>query len=78
MTHPEPGSSELETVLNVDDSDCLALASRQLEKKLNPKCMTIQDWVEAQSKDKIIGEIVHLLKSKKLCFHKSVKMTKMR
>ena len=28
--------------------------------------MTKQDWVEAQSKDKTIGEIIHLFKSKKL------------
>ena len=68
MTHLEHGSSELEKVVNVDNSDCLA--TRQLEKKLNPKCMTIHDWVEAQCKDKIISKIVHLFKSKKLCCHK--------
>ena len=51
ITCPEHGSSELEKVLNVDNSDHLAIG--QLENKLNPKCMTIQDWVEAQSKDKI-------------------------
>ena len=28
--------------------------------------MTKQDWVEAQSKDKTIGEISHLFKTKKL------------
>ena len=32
--------------------------------------MTIKDWAEAQSKDKIISEIVHLFKSKKLSCHK--------
>ena len=67
MTCPEPGSFELETVLNADDSDYPALATRQLESKLIPKCMTIQDWIEAQSRDKIISDIVHLFKSKKLC-----------
>ena len=28
--------------------------------------MTKQDWVEAQSKDKTIGEIIHLFKTKEL------------
>ena len=32
--------------------------------------MTIQDWVEAKSKNKIISEIAHLFKSKKPCCHK--------
>ena len=49
----------------MDDSDYLA--TRQLENKLNPTGMTIQDWVESLSKDKIINKIVHLFKSKKLC-----------
>ena len=52
MTHHEPLSSELETVLHANDSDHLAPATRQVENKLNPKYMTIQDWVEAQSKEK--------------------------
>ena len=65
-TCPEHGSSEVRKVVNTDDSSCLT-TDGQLENKLNPKCMTIQDWVEAQSKDKIISEIVHLFKSKKLC-----------
>ena len=56
----------LKTVSKADNSDHLALASGQSGDKLNPKCMTKQDWVEAQSKDKIIGEIIHLFKSKKL------------
>ena len=33
--------------------------------------MTKQDWVEAQSKYKIIGEIIHLFKTKKLYCSKS-------
>ena len=49
-------------------TDCLT--TRQLENRLNPKFMTIQGWVEPQSKDKIISKIVHLFKSKKLCCHK--------
>ena len=66
MTHLEYGSPELEKELKGDDLD--HPATRQLEKILNPKCMTIQDWVEAQSKDKIISEIFQLFKSKKLCY----------
>ena len=68
MKHPEQGSSELESIISADDFDCLT--NRPLENKLNPKCMTIQDWVDAQLKDKIIGEIVLLSKSRKLCSHK--------
>ena len=37
---------------------------------MEPKCKSIQDWVKAQSKGKIFGEIVQILKSKKLCHHK--------
>ena len=65
--HLEHGSSKVKKVVRTDHSNCPT--ARQLEDKLNPKCMTIQDWVEAQSKDKIIGEIVQLFKSK-LCCHK--------
>ena len=68
MACPELGSSKLKDKSSVDDSD--HPTARLLENTLNPKCMPIQDWVDAQSKDKIIGEIVLLLKSKKLCFHK--------
>ena len=56
----------LKTISKADDSDHLALASGQSEDKLNPKCMTKQDSVEAQSKGKTIGEIIHLFKTKKL------------
>ena len=66
MTHSEPESSVLKTVSKVDDSAHPALASRQSGNKLNPKCMNKQDWVEDQSKDKTVGEIIHLFKSKKL------------
>ena len=63
MTHPEPELSVFQTVSNVDDSDHQAPASRQSGDQLNPKCMTQQDWVEAQSKDNTIGEIIHLFKT---------------
>ena len=45
-------------------TDHPALAPRQTGDQLNPKCMTKHDWVEAQSKDKTIGEIIHLFKTK--------------
>ena len=64
----ENGSSEARKVVSVDDSSLPT--ARQLEDKLNSKCMSIQDCIEAQSKDKIIGEIVQLFRSKKLYHHK--------
>ena len=66
MTQLEHESSVRKTVPKADNSDHPALASRQSGDKLNPKCMTKQDWVEAQSKDKTISEIMHLFKTKKL------------
>ena len=66
MTHLEPESSVLQSVSKADDSGHLALTSRWSGDKLNPKCMMKQDWVEAQSKDKIIGEIIHLFKNKEV------------
>ena len=62
----EHESSILKTVSKVDNFDHLAPTSGQSGDKLNPKYMTEQDWVEAQSKGKTIGEIIHLFKSKKL------------
>ena len=56
----------LQTVSKVDEPDYLALASRQSVDQLIPKCMTKQDWVEAQSKGKTISEIIHLFKTKEL------------
>ena len=61
MTCLEHGSSELENITNADDSD--HLTTRPLENKLNPKCIIIQNWVEAKSNDKIISKIVHHFKS---------------
>ena len=61
----EPESSVLKTISKAD-SDNPPLASRLSGYKLNPKCMIKQDLVEDQSKDKIISEIIHLFKSKKL------------
>ena len=66
MTLLEHESSLLKTVSKTHNSDHLALTSGQSGDKLNPKCMTKQNWVEVQSKDQTIGEIICLLKSKKL------------
>ena len=78
MTHPEHELPKLKTTSKADDSDHPALASRQSGDRLNPKCMTKQDWVEAQSKDKTIGKMFHLHKSKKYTVVKSIELTKMR
>ena len=59
MTCLEHELSMLKTVSKADDSDHLALTSRQSGDKLNPKCMTMQDWVE--SKGKTISEIIHFV-----------------
>ena len=63
MTCPEHEPPTTGKVVNADDSGCLTTG--KLENKLNPRVMTTQDLVEAQSKDKIISKIVHLFKPKK-------------
>ena len=78
MICPEHESSILKTASKADDSDHMAPASGHSGDELNPKCMMKQDWVEAQSKDKIIGEIICLLKSKKLYCCKINEIDKMR
>ena len=59
LTPPEAESFALQT----DDSSHLG---KDQDPSLNPRCMTTLDWVEAQSKDKIIGEVICLYKSKEL------------
>ena len=61
LTHLETESSKLNVLSHpgVDN-----------DSPLNPKCMTISDWVEAQSRDKNVREIVHLFKAKELQDHK--------
>ena len=49
--------------LQMDDSSHLR---KDQDPSMNPRCMTILDWVEAQSKDKTIGKVIHLYKSKEL------------
>ena len=53
----------MKTVSKPDDSSHLGLAT---DHQLNPKCMTTLDWVQAQHKDKTIGEILQLFKAKEL------------
>ena len=62
-THPESESSVTKTVSKPDNSSHPELAT---DHQLNPKCMTKLDWVEAQSKDKTIGEIIQFFKAKEL------------
>ena len=56
-THLEAASFASKTVSKLDDSSCLGVNS---DPPLNPKCMAKLDLVEAQSKDKNIGDIIHL------------------
>ena len=67
LTHPESDSSVSKTVSKLNDSSHLEVDT---DLPLNPKCMTTLDWVEAQSKDKTIGEIIQLLKAKELQYQK--------
>ena len=56
-THPEAELFASKTVSKPDDSSHLGVDN---DFQLNPKCITTLDWVEAQSKDKNIDEIIHL------------------
>ena len=62
-TCPESESSVIKTVSKLYDSSHPEVAT---DHQLNPKCMAKLDWVEAQSKDKTIGEIIYLFKAKDL------------
>ena len=61
--NPKSESSVMETVSNPDNSSHLDI---DMDCQLNLKCMTEVDWVEAQSNDKTIGEIIWLFKAKEL------------
>ena len=61
LTHPESELSELKTVSKLDDSCHPGVNTGH---SLNPKCMTISDWIEAKSQDKTIGEVIQLFKAK--------------
>ena len=64
LTHPELESSIPGVVTEPDDSSLPEIATDPLEDQLNPQCMTKEDWVEAQSRDKTLSEIIHLFKNK--------------
>ena len=55
LTHPETESFVSEVESKLGDSSCLAVNE---DSSLNSKCMTMSDWIEAQSKDKIVGDII--------------------
>ena len=38
--------------------------SSHLDPALNPRCMITSDWIEAQSKDNIVGDIIKMYKAK--------------
>ena len=59
LTHPDAESFTSQ----MDDYSHLG---NDQDPALNPRCMTTLDWVEVQFKDKTIGEIIHLSKSKEL------------
>ena len=55
LTHPETKLFVSETESKPDDSSHVGVDE---DLSLNPKCMTTSDWVEAQSRDKNVGEII--------------------
>ena len=59
LTHPEAESF----VLQMDD---YSHPGNGQDPALNPRCMTTLVWVEAHFKDKTIGEVICLYKSKEL------------
>ena len=59
LTHPETNSFASETESKQGNSSCLGPA-------LIPKCVTTSDWIETQSKDKIVADIIKMYKAKEL------------
>ena len=60
----DPTCPEVEPfTLQTDDHSHLG---NEQDASLNPKCMTTSDWVEAQSRDKNVREIICLFKVKEL------------
>ena len=57
LTHPETDSFSSETESKLGNSS-------HLDPALNPKRMSTSDWREAQSKDKIVGDIIKMYKAK--------------
>ena len=67
LTHLETESfaSEMESKLG----DFSWLGDNK-DPSFNLKCMTTSDWIQAQSKDKIVGDIIKMYKAKELQCHK--------
>ena len=63
LTCPETKSVVSEMESKLGDSSHLGVNE---DPSLNLKCMTTSDWIEAQSKDKIVGNIIKLYKAKEL------------
>ena len=63
MTCPETESFVSETESKLGDSS-------HLDPSLNLKCMIMSDWIEAQSKDKIFGDIIKMYRAKELQYQK--------
>ena len=56
-----------ETESKPGDSSCLGVNE---DPSLKLKCMTMSDWIEAQSKDKTVGDIIKLYKANELQYRK--------
>ena len=63
LTYPE-------TELFVSETESKSGNSSHLDPSLNPKCMTTSDWIEAQCKDKFVGDIIKMYRAKELQYQK--------
>ena len=66
QSHPTHSEDELlasKAVSKPDDSSC---PGTDLDPSLNQKCVTTSDWVEAQSQDENVGEIICLFTANEL------------
>ena len=61
LTHLDPELFVLEMESKLGDFSCLGVDE---DSSFNLKCMTMSDWIEAQSKDKIVGNIIKYIKPK--------------
>ena len=63
LTHPE-------TELFVSETESKSGNSSHPDPSLNLKCMTMSDWIEAQSEDRIVGDIIKMYRAKELQYQK--------
>ena len=56
--------THLETESFVSKTESKSDNSSHPDPSLNPKCRTMLDWIEAQSEDKIVGDIIKMYKAK--------------